>query len=193
MTGGRPRVLLALALMMAFALPAFGQEEPITLMSSSSTTSQSAVLAAFLTSLDDGAAAASALSVSNILGSPIGSGFPGGGNESGPLTIYLFNGIGTVYTFSTADHPDVGSGTDIEGNLDPGATYTVNLSEILQALFPDRVPADRDFVGYGWIVADFDAVAGTFFNFFPLVGATQSFQMQPTGGGIPVDTGATTP
>ncbi|MEE8585794.1 MAG: hypothetical protein V3T83_13185, partial [Acidobacteriota bacterium] len=133
--------------LVASGMNAVAQDQSITILGDSGTTSQSAVLASFLASIDDGAAANTGISISNILGTPSGSGFPAGGDESGPIWIYLFNSIGTVYTFHTSDHPEVGSGLDSEGNLAPGGTYTVSLSEILQHLFPDREPADRDFVG----------------------------------------------
>lgn len=173
-------------LWMAFMPNASAQQKSLTFLNQSTTTSQSALLVAFASSIDDGEATSTAISVSNILGVPSGSGFPEGQDESGPLSFYLFNNIGTVYTFHTADHPDIGFGLDLDGNLPPGGTYSVFLHEILQALHPDRVPADRDFTGYAWIVADFDAAAGTYFNSFPLVGVSQSFQMVPVTGGLPV-------
>ena len=170
--------------LLAFGINAVAQDKSITIMGDSGTTSQSAVLASFLASINDGDAANSSLSVSNVLGSPPGSGFPSGGDDSGSLWFHCYNQNGAVYWFHTADHPDVGAGLDLEGNLAPGGTYTVNLWEILRALHPDREPADRDFVGYCWVVADFDAVAGTYFNTF-LTG-NQSFQMEPSPGGIPI-------
>lgn len=182
----RTASLFAVVFLLAFGMNAAAQDESITILGESTTAGQSAVLAAFVVSIDDGNAAGTGMSISNILGAPAGSGFPSGGNESGPIWVYLFNNIGTVYAFHTSDHPDVGAGLDLDGNLPPGGTWTVQLFEILQALHPDREPADRDFAGYAWVVADFDAVAGTFFNSFPLVGASQAFQMEPAVGGIPV-------
>lgn len=180
----------AAVFLLAFGTNAAAQgaqdESSITLLNGVGTAGQSAVLAAYVVSIDDGRAARTGMSVSNILGVPAGSGFPSGENETGSIWVYLFNSIGTVYVFHTSDHPDVGSGLDLDGKLAPGGTWTVNLFEILQALHPDRQPADRDFAGYAWIVADYDAVAGTYFNSFPLEGVSQAFQMQPTLGGIPV-------
>ena len=63
-----------------------------------------------------------------------------------------------------------------DGMLGPGETYTVLLSELVE----------MDFVGYGWIVANFDAVAGTRTVFGP--GFSQHGDMSPPvshqGGGI---------
>ncbi len=175
--------------LVAAGMNAVAQDESITIFGDVSTASQSAVLASFLSSLDDGNAASTALSISNILGAPSGSGFPSGGDESGPIWIYLFSSTGKVYTFHTDDHPDVGSGLNVDGSLSPGGTYSVFLHQILQALFPDRVPADRNFTGYAWVVANFDAVTGTYVNSFPALEASQAFLMQPSVGGLPVSTG----
>lgn len=187
MTRVRATVFFFLVFLLALSINVAAQDESITILGDSGTTSQSALLASFVASIDDGAAASTGISISNILGAPSGSGFPGGADESGPIWIYLFNSIGTVYVFHTDEFPDVGSGLDVDGSLAPGGTYTVNLREILIALHPDREPADRDFAGYAWVVANFDAATGTYFNFFPLVGASQAFQMEPAVGGIPVE------
>ena len=151
------------------------------ILASSTTLSQTAVFAAFLANLDSGADGDSAISVSNILGAPSGSGFPEGGDTMGSLSIYLYDtNSDSAWVFDTADNPTVGSGLDASGQLGSGKTYTVLLSEVVNAV------GGGDFVGYAWIVANFDAVAGTFVNFFPALGVGQSFQMQPTTGGTPV-------
>ncbi|HSR50915.1 MAG TPA: hypothetical protein VLV83_08795 [Acidobacteriota bacterium] len=186
MSKARVVFIVGVVLMIASGANLMAQEAEISLFGVAGTTSQSAVLATFVASIDDGTAAGSSLSVSNLLGAPVGEGFPTGGDESGAITLYLFNSIGTVYMFSTAEHPDVGAGLNPDGTLSPGGTWTVQLSEILTALHPDRVPADRDFAGYAWVIADFDAVGGTYFNSFPLAGASQAFLMEPAGGGLPV-------
>lgn len=179
-------LVLGLALLVLSGTGVLAQESEITMFGTVSTTSESAVLATFIASIDDGALANTSMSVSNILGAPVGEGFPSGGDESGGISIYLFNSIGTTYKFHTTENPDVGAGLNPDGTLSPGGTWTVQLSEILAALFPDRVPADRDFAGYAWVIGHFDAVAGTYFNAFSLAGASQSFLMEPSAGGMPV-------
>ncbi len=141
----RAILFFGVILLVAFSLTGMAQEGPITFLNGAATTSQTALLASFLASLDDGATANSAMSISNILGTPPVNGLPSGGDESGSLWIFLYNQSGTNYQFHTADFPEVGSGLDADGSLSSGGTYTVNLREILTALFPDREPADRDF------------------------------------------------
>ena len=160
-----------------------------------STLSQTAVFAAFLSSIDGGHSGDAAISVSNVLAHP--GGFPFDDNYSGKdvrggLSFFLFDngckGEGPCepvrYRFDTVNNPTVGTGLDGDGQLGPGGTYTVGLSEILQALFPDE---PHDFNGYAWIVGYFDAITGTYSNFFPLIGASQSFVLQPAPNWIPVD------
>ena len=174
-------------------LPAISAEarttESLTLMQTDATTAQSAVAATFVSSINDGKDGDSAISVSNLLAAPDDSiGFPSGADTAGILRFYLHDNVNTeVYMFSTADHPLIGFGVDpITGFLRPGGTYTVQLSEILKVIFPDRTPAERIFNGYAWIVADFDAVGGTYVNFFRSLGVQQSFILQPPFGGKPV-------
>lgn len=162
-----------------------GGSGEITLFQQDTTLSQSAVFAAFLSSIDG--ASSSAISVSNILGGPFDSQIAATtGDTTGPLTFMLFDRDGDVYTFSTADDPNIGTGVDADGNLSPGQTYTVNLNELIGAIFPDD--PNKEFNGFAWVVADFDAVAGTYFNFFSAIGASQAFALEPTLGGLPVDT-----
>ena len=49
-----------------------------------------------------------------------------------------------------------GQGTGMDGMLMPGMTYTVFLSEILMA-----AGHEGPFLGYAWIVGNFDGIAGT--------------------------------
>ncbi len=85
-----------------------------------------------------------------------------------------------TYVYDTASNPTVGSGLDDDGHLAPGYTWAVFLSEILDTL------EVAEFVGFGWFVANFDSVAGTYVNFFSALGTGQSFEMQPPLGGSPL-------
>ena len=91
------------------------------ILAGSTTLTQTAVFAAFLASIGDGAGANSAISVSNILGSPSGYGFPQGGDTQGPLWIYFYDtAADEAWVFNTADNPTVGAGLDESGNLCQG-------------------------------------------------------------------------
>ena len=63
-----------------------------------------------------------------------------------------------------------------EGTLSPGQTYRVLLSEILAA-----AGGPVSFAGYGWVVANFDAVQGTA-NITDFSTFTQTLVMQPDLG-----------
>lgn len=150
----------------------------VSFMAAGHTTDQSAVFGSYLVSLPD-MGFDTAISVSNVLMSPKGANVSGGyGNEydmMGTLEIHLYNRDGEMMTIETdMDSPGVGL---TDGMLAPGQTYTVLLSELVE---------DMDFVGYGWIVANFDAVAGTRTVFGP--GFSQHGDMTPPvsrhGGGI---------
>ncbi len=160
----------------------------LTLFQEEATTSQTAVFAAFLSSISGGSQGDTAFSVSNVLAVPPGETFAalridGKNDRTGGLRFYLYTRAGDTYVFSTEDNPVVGSGADENGRLSPGQTYTVLLSEILAAL----QMGTESFSGYGWIVADFDAVGGTYTNFFPQISGSQSFELWPQGDGIPVE------
>ncbi|MDE2926644.1 MAG: hypothetical protein OXT71_09625 [Acidobacteriota bacterium] len=95
--------------------------------------------------------------VSNVLSAPEGVDTAGGPCEGdtrvGTLEIHLYNRDGDepmVYE-TTGDSP--GDGLDENGMLAPGQTYTVSVAEL--------GGEDRAFVGYGWIVGNFDGIAGT--------------------------------
>ena len=129
----------------------------VSYMAAGHTSEQSAVFASYLVSIpneDPMYAFDTAISVSNVLMAPDGIDTAGGAYEGddmmGTLEIYLYNQDGTMMMHETSmDSP--GSGLN-DGMLGPGQTYTVLLSEIV---------GDDMFVGYGWVVANFDGVAGT--------------------------------
>lgn len=150
----------------------------VSFMAAGHTTDQSAVFGSYLVSLPD-MGFDTAISVSNVLMSPKGANVAGGyGNGydmMGTLEIYLYNRDGEMMMMETS-MDSMGAGLT-DGMLGPGETYTVLLSELLDG---------ADFVGYGWIVANFDAVAGTRTVFGP--GFSQHGDMTPPvsrhGGGI---------
>ena len=160
--------------------------DAVSFSSVSSTLSQSAVFAAFLSSLDGGNGGDTAISVTNLLAEPphIPDVTDGNkGDREGPLWVYLFDGDGDRYVFESAAYPDVGLGLDEEGVLREGHTWRVLLSEIIRT----TRGSDHDFSGSAWVVAGFDAVAGTYTNFFTGIGAGFGAVMEPPLGGIPVN------
>ena len=136
----------------------------VSFMAGMATSGQRAVFASFLAyvpNMDDPSMSInSAISVSNILGAPDGIDVAGGAyegdNMAGAVEIYLYNNDGTMAMFSTDMMPTVGQGTDMNGMLMPGGTYAVLLSELLMA-----IEHDGPFLGYAWIVGNFDGIAGT--------------------------------
>ena len=137
----------------------------VSFMAGPGTTMQSAVFASFLAyvpNMDDPAMSIdSAISVSNILGAPdnlmyvVQGGAGEGLNMEGTVEIYLYGHDGSTPMYST-DMMMTGVGTDMEGVLMQGGTYAVFLSEILMA-----AGHEGQFLGYAWIVGNFDGIAGT--------------------------------
>ncbi len=80
---------------------------------------------------------------------------------------------------TSADSP--GSGLDELGYLQPCRTYTVRLAEILSKItgLPE---VDNEFTGYGWVIGNFDAIAGTYNVTIFGLGFTQNFELTPTVG-----------
>ena len=121
---------------------------------------QSAVFASYLVSVpseDPDQVIDTYLSVSNVLSAPGGVDMAGGpyegDNRVGTLEIHLYNRDDDepmVYE-TTGDSP--GAGLDENGMLAPGQTYVVRLAEL--------IGKEKTFVGYGWIVGNFDGIAGT--------------------------------
>jgi hypothetical protein len=124
-----------------------------------------------------------AISVSNVCAAPdaVSQVYLGNRALAGPVTVFLYARDGTLTTFTTSEYPTVGTGLDAQGRLNPGQTWTVLLAEILGAKWavaPDQV----EFFGYGWFLAHFDCVAGTYNNTVFGLGFTQAFELLPAMG-----------
>jgi hypothetical protein len=152
----------------------------------------SAVLASLMMSQAGGEELETAISVSNTCAAPeLGEGLPHCGVEStGPVWLFCNAQDGTNWAFnSSADFVEgapIGSGLDEEGMLAPGGTFTVFLSEVIEAVVGEGAE-EVSFVGYCWVVGqDFEAIAGTYVNFLPLVGIQQDFAMQSDFTGVPI-------
>ena len=155
MNKSRAMLFSAVLLTVAFAGTAMAGTS-VSFMAAGHTSEQSAVFASYLVSIpndDPMYAFDTAISVSNVLGAPEGidvAGYGEGYNKTGTLEIYLYNRDGTMTMHETSmDSPGAGL---TDGMLGAGQTYTVLLSEIV---------GDTEFVGYGWIVGNFDGIAGT--------------------------------
>ena len=157
MNKSRAILFSAVLLIVAFGGTAMAGTS-VSFMAAGHTSEQSAVFASYLVSIpneDPMMAFDTAISVSNVLMAPDGIDVGGGAYEGadmmGTLEIYLYNRDGTMMMHETSmDSP--GAGLMMDGMLGPGQTYTVLLSEIV---------GETEFVGYGWVVANFDGVAGT--------------------------------
>ena len=174
MNKSRAMLCTAVLLVVAFGGTAVAGTS-VSFMAAGHTTEQSAVFGSYLVNLPE-LGFDTAISVSNVLMSPEGANVAGGYNGHdmmGTLEIYLYQGGEMMMVETSMDSPGTGL---TDGMLGPGETYTVLLSELV----------DGDFVGYGWIVANFDAVAGTRTVFGP--GFSQHGDMTPPvshqGGGI---------
>lgn len=124
----------------------------------------------------------SAISVSNVCAAPDDvSFFIGEGPDRGTVTLVLYDRDGEMFTYTT--HSDVvGSGLNPDGTLGPGRTWTVRLAEVLAASQGLPESAIEDFSGYGWVLAGFDCLAGTYNNTIFGLGFTQAFEMMPAMG-----------
>ena len=157
MNKSRAMLISAVLLTVAFGGTAMAGSS-VSFMAAGHTSSQSAVFASYLVSIpneDPMYAFDTAISVSNVLMAPDGidtAGYGEGYDKTGALEFHLWHHDGTMMAIVT-DGDSPGTGLDDDGMLGPGQTYTVLLSELLD-------PGDS-FVGYGWVVANFDGVAGT--------------------------------
>ena len=175
MNKSRAMLCTAVLLVVAFGGTATAGTS-VSFMAAGHTTEQSAVFGSYLVNLPD-LGFDTAISVSNVLMSPKGAnvagGYGNGYNMTGTLEIYLYQGGEMMMIETSMDSPGTGL---TDGMLGPGETYTVLLSELV----------DGDFVGYAWIVGNFDAIAGTRTVFGP--GFSQHGDMTPPvsrhGGGI---------
>lgn len=185
----KSRLMLFSAVLLTVALSgtamASGGDTSVAFFHGAGTAKQTAVFASFLSNIPDAADASNsvvtAISVSNILKAP-GSldtsvfGTTVANDRSGTIEFYLYNKDGTLTTYeTTAGSP--GSGLAADGTLAAGQTYTVLLSEILTA-----ASVTVDFTGYGWVVANFDGVAGTYNVTIFGLGFTQNFELLPGMG-----------
>ena len=119
------------------------------------------------------------ISVSNPLAMDVMSPvlFLGGFVTLGTIEVYLWDqAAGDLISFETSDD-SIGTGLDTDGTLPPGGTWTVLLSDVL-----DAAGWVDNFVGYGWIVANFDGVAGTHTVTVFNVGFNQAFHAVPAIG-----------
>ncbi len=162
MKNSRAMLFSAVLLTVAMAGTAMAGSS-VSFMAGMATSGQRAVFASFLVyfpNMDDPSMSIdSTISVSNILGAPAGIDVAGGAyegdNTMGTVEIYLYNNDGEMAMYST-DMKTAGGGTDMNGMLMPGGTYTVFLRELLMAAGHEGA-----FVGYAWIVGNFDGIAGS--------------------------------
>lgn len=174
----KSRAMLFSAVLMTVAMAGTAMAgSSVSFMQGMQTSEQSAVFASFLAYVpneDPSMAIDSAISVSNVLMAPEGVDAAGGAyegsNTMGTVEIYLYMG-GMMAMHET------------DMMLGPGMTYTVFLSEVL-----DAAGHEGSFVGYAWIVGNFDGIAGTRKVFGQ--GFDQSGDLSPSvdhnGGGIKV-------
>ncbi|GAB4237162.1 MAG: hypothetical protein Kow00109_10980 [Acidobacteriota bacterium] len=136
-----------------------------------------------------------ALSISNVCAAPEGLEpfllTQPNSPTSGKIWIFLYNADGTPTVYVTGPDHRVGAGLDAQGRLGPGETWTVRLAEILADAW--NVPeSEVTFRGYGWVLSEFDCLAGTYNNTIFGLGFTQNFEMVPAMGqggwfgGVPV-------
>lgn len=84
------------------------------------------------------------------------TGYTSAVEQSGAFTFYLYNSDGTVTTVPSSDLPD--KDILVNGALPTGTSYTILLSEVLQA-----AEADQLFSGYIFIIFNFTNAHGEFF------------------------------
>ena len=96
------------------------------------------------------------LSVANTTMDPFGD--DGAGGQDGTITFWLFPTGGDMVTWETSDNGEVGTGSDDDGIVERGDTFSVNVSEILtDAEFED------DFNGFIFIETQFTHAHGQAF------------------------------
>lgn len=152
-----------------------------------------------------------AISVSNTCKTPVGEGFPmcgvgpdGMSGDVGAVWLFCYPqgvddvGVGgppqEVLTFdSSAVDPVIGTGLNEDGELEAGGTWTVYFSDVLRAV---GVPTeDQSFIGYCYVVGEFDAIVGSTVNFINTLDPPlqQDFSMQADMEGVDVFVGAGIP
>ncbi len=154
----------------------------------------SAVLGSLMMSQAGGTELETALSVSNTCAAPsldLGTGFPTCGVEStGPVWLFCNAQDGSNWAFASSSDLinglPIGTGLNDLGELEPGGTWTVYLSEVIEAVVGEGAE-EVSFVGYCWVVGqNFEAIAGTYVNFLPLAGIQQDFALQSDFSGVPI-------
>ena len=95
----------------------------------------------------------------------------------GTIEVYLWDQTaGELISFETSGD-SVGRGLVADGTLPPGGTWTFLVSDVL-----NEAGWEDNFVGFGWIVANFDGVAGTHTVTIFNVGFNQAFHAVPAIG-----------
>ena len=103
--------------------------------------------------------------------------FLAGADTVGTIEVYLWDqAAGDLISYETSDD-SVGTGLAADGTLPPGWTWTFLLSDLLNA-----AGWGDNFVGFGWIVANFDGVAGTHTTTVFNIGFNQAFHAVPAIG-----------
>jgi hypothetical protein len=192
-------IMAALSVNVAAAGP---KSDTNVFFSSHVTPAFSAVLANLMMSQAAGEELETAVSVSNTCSIPpiatpadmhLSGGLPECGVEStGPVWLFCYMQSGGSWAFNSStdligDAP-IGTGLDEDGMLAPGGTFTFFLSEAVEAVTGDSENVSS--IGYCYVVGqDFEAIAGTYVNFLPLVGIQQDFAMQSDFTGVPIFVG----
>ncbi len=158
----------------------------ITMFDQAATARQRAVFAVFIASIP-AASFDTTFSLTNTLAGPPGiqETFDQRFHDLvGTIEFFLWDEFGHLLTYET-QMGSPGAGLNDEGQLEPGRTYRVLLSEILaEAGYPQRAMElghSENFIGYGWIVANFDGVQGTA-NVTDFSTFNQSIVLQPDLG-----------
>jgi hypothetical protein len=159
------------------------------------TTNASAVLMGFAANLTDMAPPSrTSMAISNTTGAPGLEGMPGGGDTVGAVWLFCYNTLvdddGPVVEPHAAAEPVVvytpdltemvGTGLDEDGMLASGRTWLVYLDEALGA-----VGFEGDFVGYCYVVGEFDAITG--FNISDIGSGAVGLAMTSDFTGAPVE------
>jgi hypothetical protein len=156
-----------------------------------STPDFSATLATFATTLSDGTR--TAVSVSNTMGTPMVEGvefdgFPEGSGTEGPVWLFCYNTLAEggpqSWVYRSSDDP-VGTGLTEAGILVAGGTWIFFLDEVLATLGFDS--SSDNFVGYCYVVGEFDAIVGTYVNTFESIASQQAFPMQADFAGVGIE------
>jgi hypothetical protein len=176
-------------MVLALGAPAFAQSQgfstnPVVFAQGELTAAHRAVFAQFLAVIpneDPAFSVDSAISISNVCAAPdVLSPFIGREPTEGKVAIYLYDMSGELTTFLT-DSDVPGTGLNPDGSLKPGQTWTVNLAEVLSAATGIK-RSEINFRGYGWVLSEFDCLAGTYSNTIYGLGFTQNFEMLPAMG-----------